>query len=365
MKNKIINKETFIEFINERLNGNLYEENGRLYYNGYLSFPDTDVLFLPDNLTVTGSLSLEDQCNTFLPQGLIVAENLNLEYSNVLSLPEDLIVGESIYLRNSRIISLPDNFTVGGMLDLRDTDIVSLPQNLTVGGSLYLENSRVTSLPDNLTVGGGLYMQDTDIASLPDNLTVAGYLDLPYAVHYSYLSNLCAKYLVNRHTNDLIDISKVNRKFNIDLVEKIWGKAPFIKIDKIFEKKISHTENVWEVKKIGGTKISFIVSDGLGKYAWGKTIKKAKENLPYIISHHFSSYYKDLTLDSTLRFPEVVECYCTIAEINPLCIQPLIEDDITEQKGVFSVSEIIELTKGKPGNKRFKSFFYNPETRWI
>lgn len=128
MKNKIINKETFIEFINERLNGNLYEENGRLYYNGYLSFPDTDVLFLPDNLTVTGSLSLEDQCNTFLPQGLIVAENLNLEYSNVLS------------------------------------------------------------LPDNLTVGGGLYMQDTDIASLPDNLTVAGYLDLPALCRSLFLS---------------------------------------------------------------------------------------------------------------------------------------------------------------------------------
>lgn len=123
------------------------------------------------------------------------------------------------------------------------------------GGDLDLRGTQIQSLPDNLTVGGGLNLRGTAIT----------------------------------------DISMVNRKFNVNMVDKIWSNSNFIKVDGMFAKKINHHGNVLEVKKIAGTKTFFIVTDGNGKYAHGDTIQEAKKDLIYKISNRDKSEYESLT----------------------------------------------------------------------
>ena len=102
--------------------------------------------------------------------------------------------------------------------------------------------------------GGYLYLRGTQIQSLPDNLTVGGYL---------YLRG-----------TQITDTSMVNRKFTVNMIDKLWSNSKFIKVDGIFAEKVTHHGNVWEVKKICGTKTFFIVTDGNGKYAHGNTIQE-------------------------------------------------------------------------------------------
>jgi hypothetical protein len=252
-------------------------------------------------------------------------------------LPDNLTVGGYLDLGRTQIQSLPDNLTVGGDLGLRGTQIQSLPDNLTVGGYLDLGRTQIQYLPDNLTVGGDLDLGGTQIQSLPDNLTVRGYL---------YLEG-----------TPITDTSMVNRKFTVNMVDKLWSNSKFIKVDGIFAEKVNRHGNVWEVKNINGIKTFFIVTDGNGKYAHGDTIQEAKTDLIYKISNRDKSEYENLTLNSELTFEEAIECYRVITGACSFGTKDFVENYLSERKERYTIREMIELTKGRYGNETFKEFF--------
>ena len=263
-----------------------------------------------------------------------------LEYSD-----GKFIYGDWLDLRSTPIASLPDNLTVGGWLDLSGTPITSLPDNLTVGGGLDLRGTGITSLPDNLTVGGSLDLCGTGITSLPDNLTVGGRLLLG--------------------CTGITDTSKVNRKFEVDLVRKIWANSKYIKADGIFSEKLRHRGNVWEVRKIVGGETFFIVTDGHGKYAHGTTIREAKQDLMYKIANRDKSEYEHLNLDSELTFEEAIECYRVITGACSFGTKDFVENHLTEKKEKYTIREMIALTDGRYGNKTFEDFFKNSNRKTL
>ena len=329
--------EEIIKKFKEETGYTLEYNDGLYIYSGRLVLRGTQIQSLPDNLTVGGYLDLRFTQIQSLPDNLTVSGYLGLIGTPIQSLPDNLTVGGFLDLEGTQIQSLPDNLTVGGSLDLEGTQIQSLPDNLTVGGSLYLKGTRIQSLPDNLTVGGSLYLRGTRIQSLPDNLTVGGSL---------YLGG-----------TQITDTSMVNRKFNVNMVDKLWSNSKFIKVDEMFAEKVSHHGNVWEVKKISGTKTFFIVTDGNGKYAHGNTIQEAKKDLIYKMSNRDKSEYENLTLDSELSFEEAIECYRVITGACSFGTKDFVENYLSKKKDKYTVQEMIELTRGRYGNRTFEDFF--------
>jgi hypothetical protein len=221
----------------------------------------------------------------------------------------------------------------GGSLDLRGTAITSLPDNLTVGGFLDLEGTAITSLPDNLTVGGSIYLGGTAITSLPDNLTVGGYLDLEGTA--------------------ITDASKVNRNAP-DIYT--WRNRKYIKSDGIFSEIVSNRGNVYRIKQIGSNDIRYLITDG-NKWSHGDSLKEAKEDLIYKISNRDKSDYKNLNLDSELTFEEAVEMYRVITGACSFGTKDFVQNRLKDKKDKYTISEIIELTKGEYGGNTLFSFF--------
>ena len=204
---------------------------------------------------------------------------------------------------------------------------------------LNLRGTGITSLPEGLTVGAHLDLRGTGITSLPEGLTVGGYLDL-------------------RGTG-ITDTSKVNKKFDADIVQKIWSDSKFICADGVFAEKISHHGNVWEVKKIASSKVFYLVTDGHGKYAHGYTIQEAKKDLVYKICNRDKSEYESLTLDSTLSFEDAVECYRIITGACSFGTRNFVETILPDKdkKDAYTIRKMIELTRGQYGNTTFENFF--------
>lgn len=123
-----------------------------------------------------GNLVVQDcPAVTELPKGLVdVAGDLNLRGTNIVRLPEGLTVGGTLDLLGTDIAELPRRLRVGGDLDLRGTDTTALPDEMTVGKSLYLSGSNITELPENLHVGGDLDLSGTDVRHLPRGLRIGG-----------------------------------------------------------------------------------------------------------------------------------------------------------------------------------------------
>ena len=221
-----------------------------------------------------------------------------------------------LYLEGTQITSLPENLTVGGYLDLEGTHITSLPDNLTVGGYLDLEGTQITSLPENLTVGGALYLEGTQIT----------------------------------------DTSKVNR--NAPTLYT-WRDKKYIKVDDIFSVVVSHRGNVYRVSQIGKTEITYLVTNGKGKFAHGKTIDEARKDLIYKIADRDKSEYETLALDSEVTFEEAIEMYRVITGACSFGTRNFVENRLKVKKGKYTISEIIEITRGEYGNTVIAEFFKN------
>jgi hypothetical protein len=78
-----------------------------------------------------------------------------------------LVIEGNLDLRGTDIVELPENLSIIGFLDLEKTNISKLSENLTVGGFLDVRNTSITELPKNLTVSGLLELRGTNITNHP------------------------------------------------------------------------------------------------------------------------------------------------------------------------------------------------------
>ena len=257
----------------------------------------------------------------------------SLDLRSVTSIPEGFnpTVGGSLYLRS--VTSIPEGFnpTVGGWLDL--SSVTSIPEgfNPTVGGSLYLRS--VTSIPEgfNPTVGGWLDL--SSVTSIPEgfNPTVGGSLYLRSGEKY-----------IGASVPDVY----------------FWRDKKYIKADGIFQEVVSHRGNVYRVRYIGKSEVTYLVTDGNGRWAHGDTLKEAKADLIFKIADRDKSKYEGLTLDDTLTYEEAIACYRVItgacAAGTKGFVQSLPKSSI---KKSYTIREIIALTEGQYGSDAFKLFF--------
>ena len=224
----------------------------------------------------------------------------------------------------------------GGNLYLRGTGVTSLPENLTVGGSLDLRGTGVTSLPENLTVGDWLDLRGTGITSLPENLTVGGWLDL-------------------RGTG-ITSTKNVKRLHNGDYADSRYLYADNI-LTHVKNKIVAGGYTYFE-GKIPGKNVIF---DGIN-YAHCKTRKQGLVDLRFkAAADRGADQYRDLPLDKELARDEMVTMYRIITGACQQGTQSFLDSLGDKLKDRYTIQEVIELTRGQYGGKRFAEFFQSRE----
>jgi len=410
----MITKEQFEQLIGIEL----IEEEGKLVYYGNLYLKGRkDITELPDNLTVLGYLELSNSGITKLPKGLEVECWLDISGTNIEELPEDTKVN-SLYTNNMKkpfsfpkvvkvncsfecshttIKMMPEELYVNEYCDFSHSTFDKLPKVMEVKSNLYLECTSITELPKGLKeIYGSLDMRYTNVTKLNDNLVVYGELNLNNTLieelpeglivgdelylyetnlkDYSNLHKVCSMFSISEDRyeeikdtlsehikeegwyDEIYVIFKLNYK-GAYLFENENGK--YIKADGIFAKIVEQKGNVYHVKLSWAEDITYLVTDGEGRWAHGDTLEKAKSDLLYKITDRDKSDYKHLSLDSELSFEDAIVCYRVITGACSFGTKDFVEHRLGEnKKEVYTIREIIELTKGEYGNKAFKDFFY-------
>ncbi|MCJ7447944.1 MAG: hypothetical protein MUO72_09635 [Bacteroidales bacterium] len=303
---------------------------------------------------VGGSLYLSSL--TSIPEGFNPTVGGSLYLSSLTSIPEGFnpTVGGSLDLRS--LTSIPEGFnpTVGGSLDL--SSLTSIPEgfNPTVGGSLYL--SSLTSIPEgfNPTVGGSLYLRS--LTSIPEgfNPTVGGYLYLSSltSIPEGFNPTVGGSLYLRNLTSKKPTYKKLASGYLLS-----WQDGKYLLADGIFTEVISHRGNVYHVRKIASKEIICLVTDGDGKWSHGETLKEAKSDLVFKISNRTKDDYKNLKLTSILPFEEAIICYRVITGACSFGTKDFINNRLTKKQGRYTISKIIEITKGEWGHKSFIDFF--------
>ena len=374
---------------------------------------------LPDNFKVLGYTDLRYSGITKLPKGLEVEEWLNISETEIEELPEDTILGGGLSVgemirpfsfpkvlkvngyfncKNTAIKKMPEELYVIGTCDFSGSTFDKLPKVMEVGESLLLKNTPITELPEGIKeVYGNLDISDTKVTKLNDNLVVYEHLkfantlikELPEGLiignmlnllntnlyDYSNLHKVCSKIFVNKWKYE--DIKDVLPKHTKD---KLWEKSDklivtfepnykgaylfknengkYIKADDIFGKIVEQRGNVYHINVYGTEEITYLVTDGKGKWSHGETLKEAKADLIYKITNRDKSDYENLSLDNELSFEEAITCYRVITGACSFGTKDFIKNRLGKnKKEVYTIKEIIDLTEGEYGNKVFKDFF--------
>ena len=198
-------------------------------------------------------------------------------------------------------------------------DPSKLNDNGEYEGSLWLYNNQLTevSFPEGMTIGGSLSLYNNQLTK---KVAPPAHKDAPTVLHWQ------------------------------------WRDRHYIKVDGIFQEVISQRGKVYRVKSIGSDKVTYLVTDGEGRWAHGETLKEAKDDLIYKISDRDTTKYNSLTLDSVLTKAEAIQCYRAITGACVAGTKGFI-NSLPEVKEQYTIAEIIKLTKGSYGNESFAGFF--------
>ena len=411
----MITKEQFENLADKELT----EKDGKLVYNGNLDLRGTkDIRELPDNLKVLGWLNLRCSDVIKLPKGLEVEGSLDISWTDVEELPEDTKFGgslgvsnmnmnrpfffpkvlkvdgdfvcrntlikrmpEELYVKNncyfscSRFDKLPKVMEFGDDLSLYNTHITELPEGIKeVYGVLNIDRTYITELPDNFVAHSYINIDNTPIKELPKGFIIGHklYLDDAKLKDCSNLHKVCSEFRVSKekyyeikdtlakyyieYFDDVADIVFEPNYKGAYLFENENGR--YIKSDNIFGKIVEQKGNVYHIKTYYSDSIIYLVTDGLGRWSHGKTLEEAKDDLLYKISKRKKSNYKNLSLDSELSFEEAIVCYRVITGACSFGTRDFIENRLGEnKKEVYTIKEIIKITKGEYGDRIFRSFF--------
>ena len=409
----MITKEEFEKLVDIELT----EKNGKLVCNGLYLNGRTDVTELPDNLKILGGLSLRNTGVTKLPKGLEVEGLLVISCTNIEELPEDTKIDGGLFVNYmNKPFSFPKVLKVEDCFECKHTTIKRMPEELHVkysfdfshskfdklplvmefGYTLYLHNTNITELPEGLKeVYGNFDISFTKMSKLNDNLVVYRELNLSYTPikelpkgliigyvlglcgtklrDYSNLHKVCSSFVVTedkyneikdtlvKHRKKIIRYNEVHVTFEPNykgayLFENEIGK--FIYADKIFAKIVEQKGNVYHIDIYGDGEITYLITDGEGRWSHGDTLEEAKNDLVYKITDRNKSDYENLSLDSELSFDDAIVCYRVITGACSFGTKDFIKNRLGKnRKDVYTIKEIITLTEGEYGNGVFKGFF--------
>jgi len=198
---------------------------------------------------------------------------------------------------------------------LKKHGVVEKNGKYSVGGSLYLEGTGITSLPEGLTVGDSLDLRGTGIT----------------------------------------DTSKANK---VAPTVYFFHNHKYIKADGIFSEVISERGNLFKIRSIGASKITFLITDGQNHWSHGDTLKEAKDDLIFKVCDRNKSDYENLTLESELTHTEAITCYRVITGACSFGTKDFVNNRLNgHKKAKYTVAEMIKITVGEYGNTSFANFF--------
>jgi hypothetical protein len=137
-----------------------------------------------------------------------------------------------------------------------------------------------------------------------------------------------------------------------------WLERGYVVADGIVQKLESQKTigevTVFEVSETFGGEKSFVAKIG-NKFAHGKTLEEAKADLRYKLSDRDTSKFKSWNLEVKKPLDQMIEAYMAITGACSFGTKQFCESISLQEE--YSPKEIIHLTAGKYGNRRFMEFF--------
>jgi hypothetical protein len=164
------------------------------------------------------------------------------------------------------------------------------------------------------------------------------------------------------HIDTVLNI--LSCELSVNIVDKIitpnheqWLSRGIIFADGI-KQRIKSQKTIGEITIFETEENSFVVKRG-DKFAHGKTLEEAKNDLRYKLSDRDTVKYKSWSLQDIKPTDELIESYMGITGACSYGTKMFCEK--LELENSYTIAEIIVMTKGSYGNETYRSFEWRDE----
>ena len=266
--------------------------------------------------------------------------------------------------------ALPGMFEAYTVIEIRSTEKIVISGNRENSSAVLWENSRAVLWGNSSAVlreNSRAVLWENSRAVLWENSRADAFLCATLIV-CSVLA-VVGKLLDNAHLiykrkgckrPEAKDLSSKITEFEelITPTFEQWLERGHVVADGIHQKLVSKKKvgkvTIFETTDLLGAERYFVAKSG-NKFAHGKTIKKAKDDLRYKISDRDTTEYKKWTIKTIATKEKMVEAY---RKITGACAEGV--KDFMVGKNIakkLSVSEVVALTKNSYGHDTFRQFF--------
>ena len=288
---------------------------------------------------------------TKMPKGLRNLKYLNISFTQIREINE-IYTDVELTACYSQLAKLPDNWPAKSV-SVEGCPIEVLPKGMKVACDLNIDGTAITFIPDDCQVGHSIYASNSNLKYVPNHVVLSGSLDVRGSHVKVIPSSVIARW-IDCDADVQVDAYRFDAQSKpID----IHPNGQYVCCNGILSKILEHKGNVWRCMDLSVDKEHFLVTDGEGHYAHGKTLQLAKADLRFKVSHRSLTQCQSLTLDDSLSFEDAYICYREITGACRFGMDQFIQS-LPEVKESYTIREILELTKGMYGHQSFAQFFH-------
>jgi hypothetical protein len=135
-----------------------------------------------------------------------------------------------------------------------------------------------------------------------------------------------------------------------------WQNGKYILADGIFSEVLHAKGSVYKIKKIGSAQPLFLITDGIGTFSHGSTIRQASQDLKFKLAKNADiKEFQGISSETILEFSDCIKLYRLITGACEFGVKDFIESNQIIEKQ-YSVKEILEKTQGHFGAKSLRKF---------
>jgi hypothetical protein len=266
-------------------------------------------------------------------------------------LPDGLVFENHMDLSNLEIKKLPNGLVFNGSVNLSHNELETLPEDIIFNGYADISNNKLSCIPEGIVFNGGVNLLRNVLLSLSEPIGL-----MFGNAQWSFEDSAHGTILLGNVSS--VPVIYVNNR--IVLIPSGYSEIAGKKLFKMH----GISFHVSAIKQIGdytyyknkyNPRLNYLTDDATGAHCG--SIRMGVIDIRFKKEDRDISIYEDIDLSSVnLSYDDSVILYRDITGACSAGVEDFL-NCLKEEKELYSVNDIINLTEGQYGNKELKMFF--------
>lgn len=229
------------------------------------------------NLRVSGQVVLKELSN--IPDGTSISSGRAIVAKNIKNIGSEVTLNSSYGIRLDNLRTISEKVNIMTQSSVYLDNLTSIHKGVSIVAGSEIVANKLVSVAEEVCLSAGLSLYLRSLISIPDT------------------SSIICMNNIRLHENSYLESAVIDYPY-------MTLDKRFIRADGVLGELVGVYENYYKVRSVGNDCIVYLITDNMGKWSHGNTLKKAKESLKCLVSKLNERGLLKLTIQNTTDVTE-------------------------------------------------------------